>query len=188
MNKTKKNIVLIGFNEIEAKSIDIPLIGKNYYLTNLEELKQHQGYLLIINNKDNINVIDFDKKYRKSITKYERIWLYNENNKNYYYKWSNIELINRDIFLIDSLSIWEHYEQYKSKQEQKTKKQYTNKRLTNINNLYNYLKVYKTIKTAKIAKDLNLNARQVQRYMQDINDIYHNIGYDYSNNEWYIIW
>ena len=24
--------------------------------------------------------------------------------------------------------------------------------------------------------------------MKDINDIYHSVGYNYSNNEWYFIW
>ena len=33
-----------------------------------------------------------------------------------------------------------------------------------------------------------MNERTIQRYMRDINDIYHSVGYDYSNNEWYIIW
>ena len=54
--------------------------------------------------------------------------------------------------------------------------------------ILNYLKDYKTIKTSKIEKDLNLNKRTIQRYMKDINDIHHSVGYDYSNNEWYFVW
>ena len=38
-----------------------------------------------------------------------------ENNEKYkesYNKWSNIKCINRDLFYVDSLSLWEEYENY----------------------------------------------------------------------------
>lgn len=188
MNKTKKNIVLVGFNENEIHSINIPTISKNYYLNNMSEARKHQGYLIIINNKDNINIVEFDKKYRKVLNRYTKIWLYNEKYKNIKNKWSNIQLVNRDIFLIDVLSFWDEYESYKEMIESETKEKYTKKRLNSIERIYNYLKNYKTIKTITILEKLNINERMIQRYMNDINNIYHNIGYDYSNNEWYIIW
>ena len=62
MNKTKKNIVLVGFSNIENKTIAVPSIGKNYYLNNMNEAKKHQGFLIIINNKENTSIINFDKK------------------------------------------------------------------------------------------------------------------------------
>ena len=70
MNKFKKNIVLIGFSEIERRSISIPVIGKIYYFNDIKDAKNHQGYLIIINNKDNTNIVDFDKKYRKILNKF----------------------------------------------------------------------------------------------------------------------
>lgn len=189
MNKTKKNIVIVGFDESEIRSIDVPEIGKNHYFNTMEEIKGHQGYLIIIKNKDNINIVDFDKKYRKALNNYANVWLYNENYNNSYHKWSNIEFVNRDIFLLDILSFWDQYDEYKHHLEQKQdKKEYTNKRLNNIEKIYNYLKKYKVIKTVRLTEDLKMSERMIQRYMQDINDIYHNIGYDYSNNEWYIVW
>jgi len=188
MNKTKKNIVIVGFNESESRSIELPLIGKNYYINDMKEASKHQGYLIIINNNDNIDIVSFDKKYRKILNKYEYIWLYNEKYKNKYYKFSRINLINRELFEYDCLSLWDEYDQYKYSVENNRVKNYSAKRINNINKIYNYLKDYKIIKTKKISKDLNINIRNIQRYMKDINDIYHNIGYDYSNNEWYIIW
>ena len=188
MNKTKKNIILVGFNDVEGKSIQIPPIGKNYYLNNMNEAKNHQGYLIIINNKDNINLVEFDKKYRKILNKYVNVWLYNEKYNDTYNKWSNIRMVNRDIFLFDSLYFWDQYDEYKYLVEHETvNKKYTDKRLNNIANLHNYLKKYSTIKTSKISHDLKINSRMIQRYMKDINDIYNNIGYDYSNNEWYVV-
>ena len=187
MNKTQKNIVLVGFSKPEIRSINIPTIGKNYYLNSIEDAKLHQGYLLIINNKDNTDIVSFDKKYRKIINKYANVWIYNENYKESYHKWSNIRLVNRDIFLIDILNFWDEYDIYKEKLKFSVKLNYTKKRVNNIEKIYNYLKDYQTIKTNKIVKDLKINERMVQRYMHNINQIYHNIGYDYSNNEWYII-
>lgn len=188
MSKARKNIVLVGFSEVEIRSISIPPIGNNYYVDSMEEARKHQGYLIIINNKSNINVVDFDKKYRYIIKKYDKVWLYNEKYKEGYYKFSNIELKNRDIFLYDSLDFWDWYEEYKDLVEKKEEKKYTKKRLDNVNKMYEYLKNYSEIKTSKIANDLGMNERNVERYMCDVNDIYHNVGYDYSLNEWYIIW
>ena len=51
--------------------------------------------------------------------------------------------------------------------------------------LHEYIKQQKTRKTKDIVNDLNINERSVERYMHDLNLIYHNIGYDYTNNEWY---
>ena len=67
-------------------------------------------------------------------------------------------------------------------------KKYNITKQNQLESLYNYLKDYKIVKTSKIASDLNLNERTIQRYMEDINNIYHNVGYDYSNNEWYFVW
>ena len=189
MNKTQKNIVIVGFSDIEKRSIKVPPIKNNYYLNSMEEARKHQGFLLIINNKDNLDIIAFDKKYRKITNKYAYIWLYNEKYKESINKWSRIETKNRDIFYYDELTIWDMYDEYKhSLEHKKETPKYTQKRLNNINKIYNYLQNYKTIKTSKISEDLKINDRMVQRYMEDINNIYHNIGYDYSSNEWYIIW
>jgi len=189
MNKAKKNIVIVGFSDIEIRSIAAPEIGKNIYVNTMNEAKKHQGYLIIINNKSSTNVVEFDKKYRKTTNKYAKVWLYNKEYKDTYNKWSNTNFVNNDIFLLDSLNFWDEYDRYKFDIEHlETKTKHTHKKLIKLEKLYNYLKDYKTIKTSKIVDDLKISEKMVQRYMQDINNIYHNIGYDYSNNEWYIIW
>lgn len=187
MNKFKKNIVIVGFLEDEKRSISIPPIGEINYFDKIEQSKNHQGYLIIVNNKTNEDIVSFDKKYRKIINKFVKVYLYNEHYKESYNKWSNIQLVNRDLFLYDSLYYWDLYDEYKNNVLLEDKK-YTKKRLENITKLYNYLKDYKVIKTSKIKEDLNINDRMIQRYMKDINDLYNNIGYDYYNNQWYIIW
>ena len=192
MNKTQKNVVVVGFSQIERNSLGIPYIdsGKIHYLDSMEEAKKRQGYLLIYDNSDNMNLVEFDKKYRKVINKYELIYVYNEKYEwKHPNKWSKIEKVGRAIFMDISLSLSDQWDEYKVKKEnEKPKKSFNSDKLLKINELYSYLKNYKVIKTKKISKDLKLNPRSIERYMSDINSIYHNIGYDYSKKEWYLIW
>lgn len=185
MNKTKKNIVIVGFPSFERKSIGVPPIGNILYVNDMKAAKKHQGYLIIINNINKESIVNFDKKYRKTLNKYVKVWLYHETYKYYKDKYSKIELYNRDIFYDISDYLWEEYDKYKESINIKNK--ITLKHLNKINELNEYLKKFDTIKTVKIEKDLQINKRTIQRYMQEINTIYHNVGYDYSKNEWYII-
>lgn len=193
MNKAKKNIVVVGFDKNEKKSLSLPLIENNttHYINSIKEARNYQGYLLLIDNKDNKSIIELDKKFRKIFNKYERLWLYNESYNNFLdkEKWSRIEKIGREIFEDYSYSFGEDWEDYKKKQEYKIINKRSNEsKSKKLDILYHYLKDYKSIKTTKISHDLNIKERTIQRYMMDINNVYRNIGYDYSKNEWYIIW
>ncbi len=190
MNKTKKNIVIVGFENEERKSVSYPYIENSTvrYCNTISEAIKYQGYMIIINNTENIDLVTFDKKYRKSLNKYERILIYNQKYNWNYDKWSRFEKINRGIFDDYSYQFGEEWDKYKLDKENEISKKYNITKQNKLECLYNYLKDYETIKTSKIAKDLNLSERTIQRYMEDINNIYHNVGYDYSNNEWYFIW
>ena len=190
MNKTKKNIVIVGFENAENNSISYPLIENStiHFCNTIQEAIKYQGYMIIINNKENTSLITFDKKYRKSLNKYERILIYHERYKWTYDKWSRFEKVNRDIFNDYSLSLSEQWDKYKYDKEHEINKKYNVSKQNNLEELYNYLKQYKTIKTNQISKDLKINKRTIQRYMSNLNSIYHSIGYDYSQNEWYFIW
>ena len=190
MNKAKKNVVIVGFEVEERNSISYPYIENSvvHFCDTISEAIKYQGYMIIINNKENANLVAFDKKYRKSLNKYERVLIYNEKYNWIYDKWSRFEKVNRDIFDDYSYQFGEEWDRYKLEKEHEANKEYSINKQKNIESLYNYLKNYKTIKTSKIAKELNINERSIQRYMNDINNIYHNIGYDFSLNEWYFIW
>lgn len=196
MNRAKKNVVIVGFTDSERNSISIPLLDEPYcytqevhYVKSLSDITKYQGYLLIIDNSDNKRLVDIDKKYRKSLNKYELIWLYNSNyNKYYKDKWSRIEKIDRYLFNDLGYGLGEEWNSYKLLKEKDDEIITFNKyKQKNMNILFNYLKRYKTRKTKDISKDLKINERSIQRYMHDLNRIYHNIGYDYTNNEWYIV-
>lgn len=190
MNKAKKNVVVVGFNQPQRNSLGIPYIdgGTIHYVNTMRDASKYQGFLLVIDNKEKIDLISFDKKYRKTLNKYARIWLYHETYNWEYEKYSNIEKVGRYIFEDISYSMTEEWEEYKKNQEKKQEKKYNQTKQAKLEKLYSYLRNYKTIKTNQISQDLNLNARSIERYMKDLNHIYHNIGYDYSLNEWYLIW
>ena len=190
MNKAKKNVVIVGFNTIEKNSLSYPYIENStvHYCDTLSEAIKYQGYMIIINNSENIDLVAFDKKYRKSLNKYERILIYNDKYNWTYDKWSRFEKVGRGIFDDYSYQLSEEWDKYKADKESETNKKYSATKKEKLEKLYNYLKQYKTIKTSKICEELNINERTIQRYMEDINSIYHNVGYDFSLNEWYFIW
>ena len=195
MNKARKNVVIVGFTEQEKSSISVPLIDEPYcysrkvhYINSLKEISKYQGYLLLIDNSINIDIIELDKKYRATFNKFENVWIYNEKYDDYFFsKWSKIEKVGREIFNYDSFGLGENWEEYKNNKEHGEKEiiKYNKDKQEKLNILYNYIRKYKTRKTSEIAKSLNLNERTIQRYMHDLNEKHHNIGYDYSLNEWY---
>lgn len=191
MNKAKKNVVVVGFTKEEKNSIGLPSIENNtvHFVETMSEAIKYQGYLLIYDNKKNISLVEFDKKYRKSLQKFEVIWFYNNTYKWNYDKWSRITKVDRSIFEEASYSLGEEWDEYKQNQTILKEKIHFNKnKKDKLDSFYHYLKKYKTIKTEQIATDLNMNIRSIERYMQDLNTIYHAVGYDYSKKEWYFIW
>ena len=90
MNKFKKNVVIVGFNEEERNSISYPIIenGEVHFCNRISEAILYQGYMLIIDNSNNNDLVLLDKKYRKSFNKFERILVYNKNYKWKYNKWN----------------------------------------------------------------------------------------------------
>ncbi len=197
MNKCKKNVVIVGFTDIERNCISTPSFmepyyysQKTHYVSSIKEASRYQGYMLIIDNSKNESIVELDKKYRKIFNKYVKVIIYNEEYEefvDYGNKWFKYEMIGRSLF--DDLSYgwgeeWDDYNHRVTHEMIEPIKMNKNKK-EKLDILYNYTKRYKTRKTSEIVKDLNINARTIQRYMFDLNKIYHNIGYDYSLNEWY---
>jgi len=194
MNKAKKNIVVVGFTREEKNSLALPSIENNvvHYIDSPRETVKYQGYLLLFDNKDNKSITELDKRYRKTFNKYELIWFYNESYEGFSYKnkWSRIEKVGREIFEDYGYSFGEDWDKYKYDKEHSQEKtiRFNKDKEEHLNKLLDYLKKYKNIKTSQISNDLNIDKRSIQRYMHDLNNIYHNIGYDYSTNEWYFMW
>lgn len=153
----------------------------------LEELKRKQGFLLIINEKylEVSNYIEIDKKYRNFFKQFNLVYIITHNKLKhdlFHLKFSNIYFVEEAFFDYEDLqNIYFDY-------ILNTKKtNFSKKKLLLLNEMNNYLKTKKTIKTDEIAKTFKIIPRKVERYMNDYNKIYKNIGYDYTNNEWYTI-
>ena len=191
MNRAKRNVVVVGFTDSEKNCLAIPYDNTVHYVNNLSEATHLQGYLIVIDNSINKSITEVDKKYRKTLNRFELIWLYNEKYKGFRTKkdkWSRIEKVNRDLFK-DGYSAaieWNDYK-YSKEHEKNTAKRINKDKSEQLKLLHKYTQKYKTRKTIEIKQDLKLNTRSIQRYMNDLNYIYHNIGYDYSLNEWYFI-
>ena len=71
MNKAKKNVVIVGFENEEKNSISYPYLENSvvHFCNTISEATKYQGYMIIINNTENVNLVAFDKKYRKSLNK-----------------------------------------------------------------------------------------------------------------------
>ena len=115
MNKAKKNVVIVGFNNEEKNSISYPYIENStvHFCNSISDAIKYQGYMIIINNSENNNLVNFDKKYRKSLNKYERVLIYNERYEWTYDKWSRFEKVNRGIFEDYSYQFGEEWDKYK---------------------------------------------------------------------------
>jgi len=196
MNKYSRNIVIVGKNNYDIKDIrdtkdnwsNSDYTHRFPYIIEVNDLKEalnHQGFLLIINKLDiePISYIDFDIKYRNKFKNYNLVIINSDkigkNNQNIL----DTKLIINKKFYLNNLILTNMYEYYIYEKEHI---KFTLKRKQNIDMLYNYLKDKTFITTKKISNDLKVSKRWVQRYMQDINLLYENIGYDENNKRWYI--
>ncbi len=64
---------------------------------------------------------------------------------------------------------------------------HTQKRKNNIELLKKFLHSKHEYTTEELVLKTSFNSRKIERYMDDINYLYKNIGYDYKTKKWYII-
>lgn len=153
----------------------------------INDLKRKQGFLLIIDEKylKTSDYIEIDKKYRHLFNQFNLVYILTNDLKKqmmYQIKFTNVYFVEKDYF--DDQVLVDTYCNYILN----TKKiKFSKKKLLLLNEINDYLKNKKTIKTNELVNVFHINPRKVERYMNDINKIYKNIGYDYLKNEWYII-
>lgn len=190
----KRNVVLVNFNLHQQKLIiednkKIDKFPKMVFVNTLEEALKHQGFLLVVKQDDMpINLINFDINNRYKFRKYNQVIFCI---KNYHYninfdltKYSHISFMPYDyIYNLNPDYFIRKYTLYLDTKEKKK----TAKRLKNIELLNNYLKGKRYVTTENIANNFKVSIKWVERYMQDVNEKYHNIGFDIYNKRWYIV-
>ncbi len=153
----------------------------------LESLERKQGFLLIIgedklSEKDILNV---DKKYRKLFNQFKFVYIITDDKKKidfYHLKYSNIYYVSNDFF--DNEYLLEIYYKYLLNSK---KLKFSKHKIEYLEKMHLYFKNKTIVTTNELAKKFSLTYRSVERYMNDYNKIYKNIGYDFKENAWYII-
>ncbi len=168
----------------EDYSFRFPYIKR---VTEFNDLKRKRGFLLVINEKylSDEDYMEIDKKNRKLFNQFNLVYIITQDPqklKMFHIRYTNIYFIDTE-YLDDDTLIDTYYDYILGRKKRK----FTKNKIELLDNIHLYFKDKKNIKTSELAKDFNLNVRKIERLMNDYNEIYKNIGYDYSKNEWYII-
>lgn len=209
-NTKKRNLVYIGYSlkndchleDVKERSEEKQKLGDYRFphlvkRNSIKELKREQGFLLLAGVEDfphdsldeyRPNVYELDRIYRKKLQRFTYVILLSSEDFHFgRIPYSHIFVVSfRDFMekcndgIVDKM-----YQEYKEKTPSKKHL----KKQENIKMLYQFLKKKRNpfIATKEIMKELNVTARWVQRYMNEINEMYHNIGYNRFKRKWYVI-
>ncbi len=194
LNNIGRNVYICDTDDyglIDKKKLDnddfnfrFPYIKR---VDDIETLKRKQGFLLIINERylKEDNYIDIDKKYRHLFNHFNLVYIVtsdlNKINK-FHIKYTNMYFIDDNYFDIDEL-IYLYYDYILSRKSV----EFSKKKLEFLKEMNKYFKNKSKIKTEKLCSAFSISKRNAERYMNDYNCVYKNIGYDYNKDEWYII-
>lgn len=185
----KRNIVFVGFTATQEKLIKednyykVNRFPKFIFIDNLEEALKHQGFMIIIKNLEIENFIDYDINNRHQFRKFTKVIIC-QKNKVFSNELSKIEIKPLDyIYRLNASMLINEYQKFLSRE---TKKK-TPKREQNIERLADYLKGKRYVSKQEIQDYFQVSHRWVERYMQDIAEKYHNIGYIRARNLYYIV-
>ncbi len=199
----KDNFKLKDINKFIFKEDKFNLVN----VSSVKEIKRKQGFLAVLEISDlyeidkaidwfddnsvyKVNVYELDRKFRKYFKNFEYVIILITEEFDYgHIPFSNIyvEYKNKYLDNEDGLNILikNLYEEYSNKKEIK----FTKKRWENIEKINIYLKKTrkKFFTTNELLKKFKVNEKWLQRYLKDVNRIYHNIGYNKKKRLWYVI-
>ena len=202
-NEYKDNFKLKDINNFLSTENKFNLVN----VSSVKEIKRKQGFLVVLEISDlyeidkeidwfddnsvyKIDVYELDRKFRNYFKNFEYVIILVTEEFDYghipfsniYVEYKNKYLDNEDGFnvLIKNL-----YKEYSYKKEIK----YTKKRWENIEKINSYFKKTrkKFFTTNELLKKFKVNEKWLQRYLKDVNRIYHNIGYNKKKRLWYVI-
>ena len=153
----------------------------------LEDLKRKQGFLLIIDEEKlpEKEIVDIDKTYRSLFNHFQFVYITTNDEKKmnfYHLKYSNLYYMNREY--IDNDSLLELYYEFLLNNK---RIKFSKKKKECLEKMHQYLKKKNVVTTNELANTFSLSYRNVERYMNDYNQLYKTIGYDFKENAWYII-
>ncbi len=153
-------------------------------VNNLDELKRKQGFLAIINeNFLPQNSIELDKKYRSFFKNFTYVYIITEDVKKqnkYHLKYSPFYYVNENYFEDETL-----YRLFLNNLLTNKLRKISVQRREKLEELKKYLKGKETFTTKELKKVFLQSERQIERDLEDFNNLYGNIGYDFKKKEWY---
>jgi len=214
VNQGKRNVVFVGFSKLEIEKLEFEDIREKkkiwnetdlthrfprlLYFDTLKEAKRHQGLILFYKMEEEFDFVKYDIENRKQFKNYEYIYLVipNRNRIHSFYQVMNIAHITTKLSKIAAINFYnlayhpgitvslnEIYQQYLKN----SKKIFSSIKLNNIEKLKAYTigKTYIDVKAS--AKELDVSTKWIERYLIDMNYLYHNVGYDAEKKAWYIV-
>lgn len=194
MNNLKRNVVFVGLTENQEKLIreegyKWDKFPKLIFENNLEDALKHQGFMLVIKMDEMPDsFLNFDINNRHYFKNFDKViyciknYRYTTNNTISKLSKISFEPMNY-LYNFNPHYLVRVYQNYLQKNNVKK----TEKRLNNMEMLYKYLKGKKKVTTEEIMNHFKVSSKWVQRYMLDVNEKYHNIGYEFINKYWYIV-
>lgn len=212
MNQGKRNIVFVGFSEREIEKIEIEDIRNQketwkdedfthrfprlIYLDTLKKVRRHQGFMLFYKMEEDFDFVKYDIQNRKRFHNYEYVFLVTENRRiSNPYQVTNIAHITSKRSKIAIISFF-HLAYHPSltsslnnvyqKYLENNQKNFSRMKLNNIEKLKTYVQGKTYIDIKKAASELNVSTKWIERYLIDMNFLYHNVGYDEEKRSFYI--
>lgn len=213
MKQGKRNIVFVGFDQEELEKLEFKDIRESkehwnnndfthrfprlVYLDTLEQAKRHQGLILFLKMEEEFDFVEYDRKNRKKFKNYEYVFLVVKEKSNIqsFYQVVNLaHILNQysKIAIIQFFHLRYHPSihivlEYIYKQTlQNSKKTLSRIRLENVEKLKTYTQNNKYIDIKKSAFELQVSTKWIKRYLMDMNLIYHNVGYDKQEQQFYV--
>ena len=152
----------------------------------LDELKRKQGFLAII--KEDLlpkNSIELDKKYRTFFKNFTYVYIITQDVKKqnkYHLKYSPFYFVNENYFEDETL-----YRLFLNNLLTNKSRKISAQRREKLEELKKYLKGKETFTTKELKTVFLQSERQIERDLEDLNNLYQNIGYDFKKKEWFQI-
>lgn len=214
MNQGKRNIVFVGFSQQEIEKLEFKDIRDQkeawtstdithrfprlLYFDTVKEAKRHQGLILFYKIEEEFDFVKYDIQNRKQFKNYEYVFLVvpKKNKIDYFYQVSNITHIKTQVSKLALISFY-HLAYHPSLMHclnqmykihlENIQKKFSNIKLQNIEKLKQHVKKTTYINIKKTALLLHVSNKWVERYLIDMNFLYHNVGYDKRKKMWYIV-
>ena len=187
VNKTRRNVVIIGASDIDKENNNFINYSVNsrfphyIYIDKVEDVKRLEGFIVILFVDNVEDCYEFDRLNRGKFKNFDYILVYTKN-------FNRFKMANIQINCKFGENISEVVEKLYKKSLTKKDKFLSPTKKKNIERLKKFVKDKDFVTNRIVREGLGVSRRWVDRYMEEMNYIYHNNGkIEGYPNKWYII-